>query len=341
MPRRFLSQAEWTRLSQFPDEISANDCAIYFTLTPEDIMIIKQQREAHNRLGFAMLLCSLRYLGYFPADIRNPPANVINYIAQQLALPAQPITEYATRDETRRTHLSNVMDYLGFHRINNEHRKELITWLGERALEHDQPSSLLQMACERLYQLRIVRPAITTMEEVIADARQWAEEKTVQVLVEPLPLEQRKELQTLLVPMTDKGVTPLDWLRKSAEGDSDKYILDTLAKLAFVRKWSVETWTFPACHRAALSIWPSWDAIPVTRELGAKSLPIEEKRFWLHFSCGRMRNSLTNWWIYLTHVLLKLTGNHVVKLKRFPVGKRGENAKGHWLLSGDDRCTAG
>jgi hypothetical protein len=38
---------------------------------------------------------------------------------------------------------------------------------------------LLQQACERLYQLRLVRPAITTMEELVADARQGAAAETV------------------------------------------------------------------------------------------------------------------------------------------------------------------
>ncbi len=63
MPRRFLSKAERNRLSRFPTEVSDNDCIVYFTLTPADLHRIQQRRGDENHLGFALLLCSLRYLG--------------------------------------------------------------------------------------------------------------------------------------------------------------------------------------------------------------------------------------------------------------------------------------
>ena len=36
MPRRFLSQAERERLSQFPTDVSENDLIVYFSLTTAD-----------------------------------------------------------------------------------------------------------------------------------------------------------------------------------------------------------------------------------------------------------------------------------------------------------------
>ena len=65
MPRRFLSKAERQRLSQFPDKVTDADYIVYFTLTPDDQALIGSRRGQENRLGMALLLCSLRYLGYF------------------------------------------------------------------------------------------------------------------------------------------------------------------------------------------------------------------------------------------------------------------------------------
>ena len=79
MPRRFLSQAERTRLSQFPSEISESDCVVYFTLTPADLELVGQRRKDENHLGFALLLCALWYLGYFPADIQKSPEHIVTY----------------------------------------------------------------------------------------------------------------------------------------------------------------------------------------------------------------------------------------------------------------------
>jgi hypothetical protein len=77
MPRCFLSQAERQRLEQFPPDVSEQDLIVYFTLTPADMERIAQQRTPHTQLGFALLLCSLRYLGFFPLDLPAIPAHVV------------------------------------------------------------------------------------------------------------------------------------------------------------------------------------------------------------------------------------------------------------------------
>ena len=242
MPRRFLSQVERERLIRFPDEVTETDCIVYFTLTPADKEFISNRRGEENRLGTALLLCSLRYLGYFPADVRRTPEHVVIFVAKQLQLSPVALTDYADRDETRREHLPEVMQHLGFRRVQSGDWESLIAWLGARALEHDRPSMLLQQACEHLYQLRLVRPAITTMEELVADARQWAEEKTIEVLVKPLPGQVQKMLDTLLVLNEEQGMAPIVWLRRFAAGHSDKDILAALNKLVFIRQWAVTTW---------------------------------------------------------------------------------------------------
>ena len=160
MPRRFLSKSERQRLNQFPDEVTDADCVVYFTLTPADMVLVGSKRGDDNRLGIALLLGSLRYLGYFSANLQHSPPNVTGFLATQVGATSQDLAAYATRDETRREHLPEVMRHLGFRRLRRHDRQNLITWLGERALEHEHPTTLLQQASERLYQLRLVRPAI-------------------------------------------------------------------------------------------------------------------------------------------------------------------------------------
>ena len=242
MPSRFLSKAERNRLSRFPSEVSDNDCIVYFTLTPADLQLIQQRRGDENYLGFALLLCSLRYLGHFPSTIHQAPKNVIQYVADQLKLLSTSLKEYAERKETRWEHYPIILEHLGFRRTKASDKKELVAWLGARALEHDRPTLLLQQACERLYQLRLVRPAITTMEDIVADARRWAEQKTVEVLVHSLPKRVQKTLDTLLINDETRGISPVTWLRRYATGHSDKNILETLEKLAFIRQWDVASW---------------------------------------------------------------------------------------------------
>jgi len=242
MPSRFLSKAERARLSRFPTEVSDNDCIVYFTLTPADLHLIQQRRRDENHLGFALLLCSLRYLGHFPPNIHQSPENVVQHVADQLQLTQASLKTYAERKETRWEHYPIVLQHLDFRRSNANDKKKLVAWLGARALEHDRPSLLLQQACERFYQLRLVRPAITTMEDLVAAARGWAEKKTVEVLVHSLPKRVQKTVDILLVNDEERGMSAVTWLRRYATGHSDKDILETLQKLAFIRQWDVASW---------------------------------------------------------------------------------------------------
>lgn len=66
MPVNFLSEAERLRLSRFPATISDNEIISYFTLAIEDLSQVKRQRQLYNRLGCALQLCTLRYLGFCP-----------------------------------------------------------------------------------------------------------------------------------------------------------------------------------------------------------------------------------------------------------------------------------
>ncbi|MCL1495896.1 MAG: DUF4158 domain-containing protein, partial [Pseudanabaena sp. Salubria-1] len=76
MPANFLSESERLRLSQFPSSIIESDIICYFTLSKEDLVQVKRQRKSYNRLGFAIQLCALRYLGFSPDNLKDIPIEV-------------------------------------------------------------------------------------------------------------------------------------------------------------------------------------------------------------------------------------------------------------------------
>jgi TnpA family transposase len=84
MPVSFLTDNERERLRCFPTEISPSDLNAFFTLSITDIALVQKQREDHNRLGFSLQLCTLRYLGFSPNDISTIPDDVVSYVSKQL-----------------------------------------------------------------------------------------------------------------------------------------------------------------------------------------------------------------------------------------------------------------
>jgi hypothetical protein len=206
MPGRFLTQAERERLQRFPEEISPQDMITYFALSARDMAKVRQQRSAHNRLGFALQLCALRYLGFSPDDVTTAPTNVVSYVAEQLKVSAESLTAYGNRPHTRRDHLQEIMLHIRFHRATPTDLERLGKWLGERALEHDKPTLLFQLACEKLLRERIVRPGVTSLERLVVTARQEAQKEIFQRLVPLLTDEHKALLDHLLVPNDNMGL---------------------------------------------------------------------------------------------------------------------------------------
>lgn len=190
MPIGFLTSAERERLDRFPEEIPDDDLFVYFLLSPADHEAIDKQREAHTRLGFALQLCALRYLGFAPDDLSTAPWEAVVYVAKQLSVSPEAIKTYGNRIKTRTTHLQRVQEHLGFRKALPLDFYALQTWLVDRALEHDKPTLLLQLACEKLRREQIVRPGITRLERLVASARQKAHDETFRRLT-PLLSEER------------------------------------------------------------------------------------------------------------------------------------------------------
>jgi TnpA family transposase len=182
VPPRFLSRKDREQLNNFPANIEETDLITHFLLTPADHEQIIQLRTDTNRLGFAVLLCGLRYLGFFPIEVKTAPNNAVQYLAEQLNCDPNALPNYGTRAQTRREHQQWIMDYLGFEWMSRDSHRDLLDWLSRRALENDRPSVLLQQASERLYKQRFVRPATTTLERMVMHARQRANQLTYPLL---------------------------------------------------------------------------------------------------------------------------------------------------------------
>ena len=200
------------------------------------------RRGAANRLGLALQLCALRYLGFVPRHLSAAPRSAACFVADQLEVSPDEIQSYARREQTRRQHFTEVREPLGFSMLRSRDLEELEAWLVERALEHEAPKVLFRLARERLRTERLVFPAPDRIVRLVSSARGRAQERTC-TLVEPLlSAERRAQLDGLLKVKASNSWSTLKRPGQGASGESPGSIKSEGAKLAFLRQLGAPEW---------------------------------------------------------------------------------------------------
>ena len=243
MPASIFSETELARWARFPEEIPGDDLIRAFTLTGADRDLVAIRRGAANRLGLALQLCALRYLGFVPRNLSAAPRSAACFVADQLSRSAR--TRFnPTLDASRRADSTSprFREPLGFSMLRSRDLEELEAWLVERALEHEAPKVLFRLARERLRTERLVFPAPDRIVRLVSSARGRAQERTY-TLVEPLlSAERRAQLDGLLEAKASNSWSTLKWLGQGASGESPGSIKSEVAKLAFLRQLGAHEW---------------------------------------------------------------------------------------------------
>jgi uncharacterized protein DUF4158 len=242
MPGTFLPAKEREHLASFPEDIPHWDLITSFTLTHEDQTFIQTYRNDPHRLGVALQLGAVRYLGFCPTHLHTAPLATIAFLAEQLHVDSTEFQAYGTRRMTRSAHFQAVLDHLGFRRVQDKEHEQLLAWLIERALEHDKPTLLLQMTSEHLKHQKMLRPGVTVLERLVVTARAHAHHESFHRLQPLLTPNCMAVLDRLLVPEEETGKTPLYLLRQHATSNTPPALLEALDKLTLLQSWAVDQW---------------------------------------------------------------------------------------------------
>ncbi len=242
MPGQFLTKAEREQLSSFPPHPTEDDIITFFALTASDLSLINKRSGDYNRLGCALQLGTLRYLGFVPDELPNAPFAIVDYLAQQLQVNSSCLLLYGKREKTRTNQLQQIQSYLGWRKSTQMDLLLWENWLLERAMEHDRPILLFQLICDKLRGEKIVRPAVTTLERMVINARSKANTETFNRLQFLLTNSRKSFLDSLLERDANTGKIPITWLRLHATTNSPNSILNALAKLTFLAKHDVHHW---------------------------------------------------------------------------------------------------
>jgi hypothetical protein len=84
MPVQFLTPTQVAQYGRYSQEPSQAQLAKYFHLDDRDHEKIRTFDKAHTRLGFAIQLGTVRFLGTFISNLAEVPQNIVSNLGQQL-----------------------------------------------------------------------------------------------------------------------------------------------------------------------------------------------------------------------------------------------------------------
>jgi len=214
--------------------LSHREMVRHWLLSEEDIKRINGRRREHNRLGYAVQLCLLRYPGWPLKTDEPPPPNLLKYVGQQFGADTVEFADYAKRDNTRQEHQLLIIKEYRFRQYGPAHSPLLRMHLESEALSTDSAFTLVESAMEWLRERRVILPALATLESVVRSVRSKVERDVYWRLFSRLEENHRTELNKLLVLGPLRG-SLLGWLRHVPRSCSAAGILDLMQRLNWVR----------------------------------------------------------------------------------------------------------
>jgi Domain of unknown function (DUF4158) len=190
--------------------------ARYFHLDDADLKIIGERRGDHNRLGFAVQLCTVRFLGTFLENPSETAPGAVAFLGRQLGLKNPSAFLNYCLSEARWDHAGEIRAQYGLREFTDpSERFRLNRWLYALCWTGtDRPSALFDRAIAWLITHKILLPGVTVLERHIVRIRTRAQERVWLRLTQAVSAETKAKLEALLMVPEEGHVSMLDRLRK-------------------------------------------------------------------------------------------------------------------------------
>ena len=244
MPVEFLSDDQAARYGQYTGDPTPAQLARYFYLNDTDLALIKRRRGRHQRLGFAVQLGTVRFLGTFLTDPTDVPTVVIRHLAQQLAIAdISVLALYREREATPYAHAREIQQVYGYRDFTDPPEYfRLIRWLYTRTwLSDERPSVLFDLTTARLIERNILLPGVSVLARLIARVRDRVATRLWRVIGRILAPDQQATLATLLTIPERTRMTVLEQLRRGAVGISSVSMIRALKRAELIRAMGMRT----------------------------------------------------------------------------------------------------
>ena len=240
MPVSFLTDEQESRYGRYNGTPTQEQLDRYFHLDDADLEMILRRRWDHMRLGFAVQLGTVRFLGTFIPDPTDVPAEVSARLAQKIGV-ADPACLVRYREGNARwQHAADIRQAYGYREFADPSAQwRLMRWLYALCWTGtDRPSALFDRATSWMVEQKVLLPGASVLERTIARVRTRANSRLWRLLAARTTLDQKQQLDALLVVPENARQSPLDRLRSGPTLQSGAELARAIVRLDEVRRLS-------------------------------------------------------------------------------------------------------
>jgi TnpA family transposase len=185
VPVEFLSDDQAARFGRFSGELGQEDLERFFYLDDADRDLVFKRRGGHSRLGFAVQLGTVRFLGTFLPNPLEVPLSAIEYLAAQLGVaPGTVLEKYVGRLPTVHEHAREIRAVYGYRDLGGPLVDELSEFVRSRAWTHGEgPTVLFEHAVAWLRRRRVLLPGVSVLARLVARIRDQTNAELYEVIV--------------------------------------------------------------------------------------------------------------------------------------------------------------
>ncbi len=233
MPVEFLTDVQAAMFGRYAGPPSTAELDRFFLLDDKARGLIEPKRLPHTRLGFAVQLTTLLFLGTFVPDPTDVPTAVVDYLAAQLGIEDPScVKTYRVREMTRLEHAREIRAAYGFGEFTDA-EQELVRWVDDRAwTTGDGPKALFDGAVAWLRERRVLLPGVSTLARLVARVRDAAMQRLWDTVAGSLSAAQAHALELLLEVGEGARTSDLERLRRGSTRVSGRAMAAALDRVS-------------------------------------------------------------------------------------------------------------
>ena len=200
---------------RFPERLSADELAEFFFFDERDRELIARRRREGNRLGLAVQLGTVRYLGRFLEDPSSVPEQVARWVAREVGVDPSGLGAYA-RGEARWDHQAEIRREYGYREFHQpDVELELVRWLEARAwVSAESQRALFDRSVDQLIASKVLLPGASVLWRLVGTVCHRAAERGYELIARGVTPEERRALERALSVREGSSETQLEWLRR-------------------------------------------------------------------------------------------------------------------------------